>query len=136
MDGGFILGLGGDGLRVTGGVFGVTGSGFRSYRFGVSRFGVWGSALGVEGFNGSRFSQCGGSRFGVFAVCWFEVSRFEVSGLALRVPGSGLRGKGFGMRGRGCGFGFFAVRCFGFGVSLFGVSGSGFRFWGFRGMTC
>ena len=117
-------------------MFGVTSSGFRSYRFGVSRFGVWGSALGVEGFNGSRFSQCGGSRFEVFVVCGFEVSRFEVSGLALRVPGSGLRGKGFGLRGRGCGFGFFAVRCFGFGVSLFGVSGSGFRVRGFQGTAC
>ena len=92
MLGGFILGLGGEGFRVTGGVFGVTGSGFRSYRFRISRFGVLGSALVVEGFNGSRFLQCGGSRFGVFTVCVFEVS-----GLSLRVPGSGLWGKGFGM---------------------------------------
>ena len=88
--------------------------------------------MGVEGFNGSRFSKCGGSRFGVFTVCWFEVSRFEVSGLALRVPGSGLTGKGFGLRGQGCEFGRF---------SQFGVSGSVFRcsgcpVRGFRGTAC
>ena len=58
---------------VTGGVFGVTGSGFRIYRFGISRFGVRGSALGLRVLTVRGFRSVGvrGSRFGVFVVCGF-----------------------------------------------------------------
>ncbi|KAB5529715.1 hypothetical protein DKX38_019796 [Salix brachista] len=120
--------------------FGVSGSGFRGFRFGVSNcrfrvqgfavqgfgFGVSGSGFHGSGFRGSRFGvsgsgiRCSGfrvSRFTVFGVQGFGLGRFRVSRLGFRVSRLGLRVSGS----------WFRVRGF-----KFRVWGSGFRVQGSR----
>ena len=101
-----------------------SGSWFRCFEFGVSRFGVFGvsvsgfSMFGVtgSGFRGSGFRVWAfeGSIFGILLV-------FGVQGFAFRVRDSWFSG-----------FRVFEIRGVGFGVSQFDISGSLFRGSGFR----
>ena len=94
-------------------VLGVSRSGF--LKFGVSVSGFRRFGVSCSGFRGFRSR---GYRFGVLGSGFFEVSRFGISRLPVRV----FEVQGFGFRVLG-----FEVRGFGFGISRFRL----LEVWGF-----